>query len=289
MSSRILPEFDLLLPQSIAETIDYLSKHGDSAAVMAGGTDLMVGMKSGTAPEYVISLAEIPDLDYIEFDQSTGLKIGAMTTMNQIINSSVIKENYPALWKSASKNGTEQTRNVATVVGNILRASPAGDCSCAVLAHGGSVVLQGSEGSREVAIDDFWIDYQVTARKNDELALELKLPASNNSTVSSFSALTRTTEDLSKVNAAVSLSMDGNVCKAARLAMGAVGPTHLRLKKSEAILQGVELTDEILNKVVDSVPNEINPIDDVRSSAEYRKTVSGVLIRRVIQEALNRT
>ena len=286
MSSRILPDFELLVPQSMGEALESLAEYGEKVAIMAGGTDLMVGMKAGFKPEFVLTLSEIPNLDYIKYDDSKGLRIGAMTTMAQVLDSALIEEKYPALWKSAYENGTAQTRNVATVVGNLLRASPAGDCCCAVLAYGGTVVLEGPGGRREVDIDEFWLDYRVTARQSDEIAVELKLPVPEGGVASAFCALTRTKEDLAKINSAACLIMDGKICKEARLAMGAVSRTHVRLRKAEKILKGVEITEDILEKVAEVVPAEISPIDDVRSTAEYRRQVAGVLIKRAIKDAI---
>jgi len=284
MSSRILPEFDLLVPQSIPEAVEMLTKYQSKAAVMAGGTDLLVLMKSGLKSEYVLSLAEVPGLDYVLYDPDDGLRIGAMATLAQIVDSDIVRTNYTALWQSACVNGTPQTRNSATVVGNILRASPAGDCCVAVLALGGKVVLQGAAGKREVDIDNFWTGYRQTARQPFEFAVEFKIPAKEGK--SAFKRMTRSDQDLSKLNAAVSLGMAGNVCQGARLAMGCVAPTLVRMKKAEEIIKGKEITDAVLKDVAEAVKAEVTPIDDVRSSAWYRKDVSGVLLKRTIEKAL---
>ncbi len=283
-NSRILPEFDLLLPASIAEAVKMLSQYKDKASVMAGGTDIIVSATQGFATPYVISLAKIKDLDFIDYNDAKGLRIGPMTTLQKIADSPIIQKKYPALSASAATNGTPQTRNLGTVVGNILRASPSGDCACAVLALGGTLVLQSAAGTREVSVDEFFIGYKKTARKPDELAVELKLPPP--ATASAFNRITRTTLDLSKVNCAVALQMNGKTCTQARIAMGAVAPTTLRLKKSEELLKGQKITDELLKKVAASVAGQIVPIDDVRSTAEYRKDVSGVILKRTIQAAL---
>lgn len=307
MSSRILPEFELFVPQSVQEAVELLAQHGDRIAVMAGGTDLLVHLKAegekaafrdGRAetlkqlpsvfhPDYVLSLSEIPGLDFISISEQEGLRIGAMATLAQIAESTLIKERYPAIWKSAAENGTVQTRNVATLVGNLLRGSPAGDCCCAVLACGGTVVLQGPNGKREVPVDDFWLGYRKTARRPDELALEVKIPIPSSGTVTAFNCLTRLTEDISKINAAVMLTMDGKRCKDVRIAMGCVAPVPLRLKSSESILKDKEITEDLYLSLKESVRQEINPIDDVRSSAEYRREVAGILVKRTIEKACN--
>ena len=285
-NSRILPEFDLLLPASVAEAVKMLSVHKDKASIMAGGTDIIVSATQGFASPYVISLAKIKDLDFIDYDDAKGLRIGPMTTLQKVADSPIIQKKYPALSKSAATNGTPQTRNLGTVVGNILRASPSGDCACAILALGGTLVLQSAAGTREVSVDEFFIGYKKTARKPDELAIELKLPPPATATTSAFNRITRTTLDLSKVNCAVSLQMNRKTCTQARIAMGAVAPTTLRLKKSEELLKGQKITDELLKKVAASVAGQIVPIDDVRSTAEYRQDVSGVILKRTIQAAL---
>jgi carbon-monoxide dehydrogenase medium subunit len=286
MSSRVLPDFDLLLPGSLDEAVGLLAQHGKQAAVMAGGTDLLILMKAGLKSDYVLSLGEIDGLDYVEFDAGKGLSIGAMATLAQVVDSKVVNDKYHALWYSAFMNGTPQTRNSGTVVGNILRASPAGDCCAAALAHGGSVVLQGPSGQREVDLDEFWLDYRKTARKPDEVAVELKLNAPEKGAGSGFAALTRSYQDLSKINAAASLVLEGNVCKKARLVMGAVAPVTLRLAQAEKVIEGQEINDALLEKLADAVRQEVKPIDDVRSTAEYRREVSGVLAKQVVRDAM---
>ena len=285
MSTRIMPEFDLLLPKSVEEVVTLLGKYQDKATILSGGTDVFVAMKSGYKTDYLISLAKIPELDYLEYDPIEGLRIGAKATISQVLLSSDVKTHYRALWDSAYVFATPQLRNTATVIGNLLRASPAGDCSCAVYALGGILVLQGADGQRELSVDELWLANGVTARKADEIAIELKIPAPAKGARSSFRRLTRTNEDLAKLNVSAHLEMDGKKCKCARLSIGCVAATPIRLEKTEAILEGAEITDELLETIAANVVNEISPIDDVRSTAEYRKQVAGVMIKRVITQA----
>jgi carbon-monoxide dehydrogenase medium subunit len=280
-----MPEFDLLLPDTVDEVVTLLSKYQDKATILSGGTDIFIAMKSGYKTDCLISLTKIPDLDYLDYDPVEGLRIGAKATISQVLSSSDVKTHYRALWDSAYIFATPQLRNTATVVGNLLRASPAGDCSCAVYALGGSLVLQGADGQREVSVDELWLANGVTARKADEFAIELKIPAPAEGARSSFRRLTRTNEDLAKLNTAAHLEMDGKKCKHARLSIGCVAATPMRLEKTEALLNDAEITDELLKEIVANVANEIKPIDDVRSSAEYRKQVAGVMIKRVITQA----
>jgi len=287
MSSRVLPEFEMLIPKGMDEALTMLRDYGERSAVMAGGTDLLVMMGSGFKADFVLSLSRIPDLDYIIDDPGEGLRIGAMATLSQVCESQVIKKKYRALWEAAVQNGSPQTRNMGTVVGNLLRASPSGDCCCAILALGGTVILKGREGTRAVPIDEFWLDYGVTARKTDEIAVEVKLPPVEKGMVSAFKALTRTTLDLAKINAAACFQLSGKKFTKARLAIGAVAPTTIRLKKTETVIEGKEIDDTVLAEIEKAISSEISPIDDVRSTAEYRQKVSGPLVKRVIQAACN--
>jgi carbon-monoxide dehydrogenase medium subunit len=285
-SSRILPEFELLLPESVAEAVKMLKKYKANATVMAGGTDVIVSGTQGFITPYVISLANIKGLNAVKFSAAGGLRIGAMATLQAVADSKDVKKLYPALYKSAAINGTPQTRNTGTVVGNVLRASPSGDCACALLALGAKIVFEGPNGKREVSIDDFFIDYKKTARKADELAVEIKVPAPKKGEVSAFNRITRTTLDLSKINAAVCLVVEKGVCKSARIAMGAVAPKTIRLTDTENLLKGQKITASVLEAIAASVGRQIKPIDDVRSTSEYRRDVSPVLLRRTIEEAL---
>lgn len=288
MSSRILTEFDLLVPRDIPEALEILGSYREQVTTVAGGTDLLVAMKSGYRTPYAMSLAALPDLDYLSFheklgDENQGLRIGARTTVAQLLESEVVKECYPALWQAAKVFATSQIKNTATVVGNLLRGSPAGDCSCAVYALGGELLLASLGSERLVSVDDLWIAYGETACAANELALELRLPPPVKTSI--FKRLTRTHEDLAKLNVAVNLTMDGDICRDVRLVMGCVGPTLMRLKKSEALLRNQRINDDVLTQVMECVREEITPIDDKRSTADYRRQVAGIFLKRAILQA----
>jgi CO/xanthine dehydrogenase FAD-binding subunit len=287
MSSRVLPQFDLLTPQSIPEAVDMLAQHQGQVAVLAGGTDMLVwNYIRKVKPAYLLRLSGLEDLDYMNYIPGEGLRIGAKAKVALLLEHPDVAEKFPALRQAASTFATPQIRNMATVMGNVLRGSPAGDCSCAILALGGQVVLQGPKGERLVDIDDFWVAYGVTARKDDELAVELRIPEPAPTTRSAFIRMTRVHEDLAKLNVAVRLEMNQNTCLQARIAMGCVGPTLVRLKQTEKLLEGKEITAELLEELATSARNEIAPIDDQRSTEDYRRQVAGVILGRVIEEAV---
>lgn len=285
-NSRILPEFELLAPKSLDEAVDMAAQYGDRAAVLAGGTDVMIMLQNGVIKSpYVIALGDIAGLDYIAYSKGEGLRIGALATAWQVTQDTKIKKNYTALWQAASTLGSPQIRNAATIVGNVLRASPSGDCCCALLALGASVVLKSVSGERVVPLDEFFIDYGKINRKASEIAVELRIPPVGESTRSAFMRMTRMNFDLSKVNAAVCLEMNGKKCASARIAMGAVAPTTMRIKKAEDLLDGAAVSDRLLEEIAAVVPRQVKPIDDVRSTADYRRNVSGILVKRLLQAA----
>ncbi len=287
MSSRGLPEFELLTPQSITEVVDMLAQHHSQISIKNGGTALWNhSRKLNHMTPYVLSLSALKDLDYITEVPGEGLRIGAKTTIAQLISNPVVIAKYSALHGSGFWFGNTQIRNMATVMGNVLRASPSADCSCALLAHGGQVVLQSKAGQRVIDLDDFWLSYDVTARQDDEIAVEIRVPEPKATTRTTFQRLTRVRQDLAKLNVAIRLEMDNGVCQQARLAIGCVGPTTMRLKQTEKILEGKAINDGLLEMISASVQSEISPIDDQRSTAAYRNQVAGVLVKRVIVRAV---
>lgn len=288
MSTRILTDFDLVVPESVSEALEILDRLKDKVTVISGGTDVLVAMKFGFENQTALSVTKLPDLDYLEYDPQKGLRIGARTTITQLLESPEVKQNYPAIWEACKTFATPQIRNTATLVGNLLRASPAGDGTCAVYALGGTMVFKSLQGEREVDVDDLWVAYATTARQDNELAIELRIPAPGSGSVNAFKRLTRVNEDLAKLNVAVNLTMDGSTCQDARVAMGCVAATPVRLKQTEDLLKGSEINDESLKKVMAAVEAEITPIDDQRSTAEYRNQVSGVFVKRAILQACER-
>lgn len=286
MSSRGLPEFELLTPQSLLEAVDMLAQHQSQISILNGGTALWNhARKLNHLTPYVLSLSALKDLDHIHYTPGEGLRIGARATIAQLIANPAVIANYSALHGAGYWFGNTQIRNMATVMGNVLRASPSADCSCALLALGGKVVLQSKAGIRTVDIDDFWLSYDVTARKPDELAVEIRIPDPKATTRTTFQRLTRVRQDLAKLNMAVRLEMDNGVCQQARLAIGCVGPTTMRLKQTEELLAGRAISSDLLEQAATAAQGEIAPIDDQRSTAAYRRQVTGVLVKRLIARA----
>jgi len=288
MSTRVLTKFDLQVPKDIPEALDILDNYKDKITPVAGGSDMLVAWKLGVESGNAMSVTALPGLDYLTYDDNDGLRIGALVTIDQLLKSDIVKEQYPALWESAEIFATHQIKNTATLTGNCLRASPAGDSSAAVYALGATMTFVSKDGGeRKEHIDNLFTGYAQTSRKPNELATEISIPAPKAESRSAFTRVTRVNEDLAKLNVAAYLEMDGDTCTEARLVMGCVGPTLLRLPKCEALLKGNKVDDVTLAAVANAVNDEITPIDDQRSTAEYRRSVAPVFLKRTILKALS--
>lgn len=272
-------------PVSIVETIKLLEQHGEKSWVIAGGTDLLV--EKDPLVEVLIDITGL-GLDYIKSD-SHGVRIGATTTFAAIATSPALQKNpYIVLAQAAHQVGTPQTRNVATIGGNICHAVPSADSAPALLILEATLNIVGSSGERVVNIADFFLDVRKDALNKHELLTEIRLPILPARTGTAFTKKGRVAvADLAVVNVAVRVTLnDDDTCQEVRIALGAVAPVPLRARKAEAMLEGEKPREELLEKVAAQAAEEIKPISDVRSSAEYRKTLSHILVERVLREAV---
>jgi CO/xanthine dehydrogenase FAD-binding subunit len=282
-------EFEYLAPQNMQQALEWLNTHRSRARVLAGGTDLYLRLRKGVfLPDYVIDLKRITGLDYITADRGGGVQMGATTLQDDVAGSSLIQQLYPALAEAASWVGAVQTRNRATVVGNLCNASPAADTAPALLSYGAQVKIASAQGERTIALEEFFVGPGRTALQENELVAEIILPAPQPHSGAAFFRRTRTAMDIALVCGATMLQLRNGSCQSARIALGAVGPTPLRATRAEAALQGQALTDQTIEDASRLASEEARPIDDVRSSAEYRREMVRVLTRRGLRQALER-
>jgi carbon-monoxide dehydrogenase medium subunit len=278
---------DYLRPTTVAETVSALAAAGGTATVIAGGTDLIADMKfRGFKPSALININQVEGLRYIEEDAS-GLRIGALTNLQDFIGNPLIRRRYTALADSAERFASLQIRNLATVAGSLGRASPGGDVAPPLLALGASVVVVGAEGEREIPLSEFFLGPRRTVLKPTELMREVRIPALPDRTGSAYARLSyRDVLDLCIVGVAacVSLEGDGQVVRA-RLGLGSVAARPVRAAQTEAFLNGKALTDEVIAEAGRVSSGDANPISDQRASAEYRRLMMPVLTRRSLTRA----
>lgn len=285
---KTLKEFTYLAPQSVAEVVSLLGTHKQEAKLLAGGTDLIILMKDRVImPKYVIDIKTLSALDKVKWDKKEGLTIGALTRISTILDSDVIKEKYFSLHQAAESFGTNQVRNMATIGGNICRSSPSADMVPPLLVFDAEVRLVGPERERTIPLAEFFTGPGGNVLKN-EILTEINTPPQKESYGTAFKKLGRTSEDLAKINCAVKIVITDGKYKDVRIALGAVAPKPIRAKTVEQALVGKKTSSKVIEEAVSKLIEDIAPITDVRSNAEYRTYVSQILIKRLINEAMAR-
>lgn len=283
-----MQEFAYYQPESLPQAFRVMQQFKGAAAYIAGGTDILIRIKQKTvAPEALISLRRIDTLRGV--GQNEDLVLGSMTLLRDIEHSAVLKANYPALPQAAALLANPQVRNVATIGGNLCNAAPSADCAPPLLALGATAVLEGPGGQRKIALDDFFSGPGETDQDPLEILTCIRIPEPPAGAAMAFLKTGRVHQDIAKVNAAALLVMENKICRECRLAVGAVAPVALRLKRIEQILPGRPIEPDLLEEAASLAREDVAPITDTRSSAEYRRELAGVLVKRVILKALQET
>jgi carbon-monoxide dehydrogenase medium subunit len=279
--------FDYIRPSNMNDAIATL-RENDNPYLLAGGTDLLIGMKTNTVrPKCIIDLKSIPDIDAIEYD--SGFKIGALTTVRDIEVSPLIQQKIPALSVAAGTLGSIQIRNRATIGGNLCHGSPAADMAAILLAMNCEVNIAAVNGERTIALDRFFTGPNSTVLGKDEVLSEIIIPKE----IEQFKGVylkhgPRKAMDIGIVNIAVLLDADANsgLCNRIMIALGAVAPTPIRAKKAEELLNGKTLKPELIQKAAEMASTEAKPITDFRASADYRKDLVKSLVAEGIRQIL---
>lgn len=291
MPITTMPNFEYHVPKSIDEVLALLDTYGTAAKIIAGGTDLIPKMKGGVlAPEHIISLKDLPELRYIQYDEQSGLRFGAATTIKTLEDHPVVREKYQALFQGAHSMASTQIRNAGTVVGNICNAVPSADTAPALLILGATLKIQSAKGQRTVPIEEFFTGVCRTVLEPNELVTEVQIPAlAENTGCVYYKYAIRRALDLAMVGVAAMVTVEDDVCTNARIALGAVAITPKRAMQAEAMLCGQKLTDELVDAVaVYASQNECSPITDMRATKEYRREIVRVLTRDAINQASGR-
>ena len=254
---------------------------------LAGGTDLMVQLagEMGDPPERLLDIWAIDELRGVRVE-SEALVIGALTTYTEIRRSADVARLAPVLADAAATIGAAQIQNRGTIGGNVVNASPAGDTLPVLLALDAELVLGSSAGERTVPAADFWPSYRTTARRDDELLVRISIPLVDDRRTQFRKVGTRRAQAISKVVMALSWrATGGGPWTDVRLALGSVAPTPVRARATEAALEGARPTRETAEAALAALVAEIEPIDDVRSTADYRRLVAGRVLHRLVRDA----
>jgi xanthine dehydrogenase small subunit len=274
-------------PRSLPEAYALIA--GEPHRPVAGGTDLLVQITGeiGEPPDRVVDLWGLDELRGISVEGET-LDLGALTTYTQIRQSALVVEHLPALAEAAATIGAAQIQNRGTIGGNAANASPAGDTLPILLACDAELVVGSSRGERVVPASEFWPKYRETALAADELILRVRLPLVANRQVRFRKVGTRRAQAISKVVMALAwqtdASHDAGTWREVRLALGSVAATPVRVSRTEAVLEGAAPSEETADEAAAVLAAEIEPIDDVRSSADYRRAVAARVLHRLIRD-----
>lgn len=255
---------------------------------IAGGTDLMVALSGELAdpPARMLDLWHLDELRGIVLE-GDAVVVGALTTFTEIRRSPLCREHLPILVEAAATIGAAQIQNRGTIGGNAANASPAGDTLPVLLALDAALVCGSVRGERTVPATAFWPAYRRTALAPDELLLRIRFPLAAGRESRFRKVGTRRAQSISKVVMALSYRDVGKAgaWTEVRLALGSVAPTPIRASATEAVLEGRSPTPETADRAAESLAGELRPIDDVRSTAEYRRLVAARVLHRLVREA----
>ena len=281
--------FDYLEPATLFEAFSLLEQHGDNARVIAGGTSLIIWMRQRLLmPKVVIGLGRIPDFDTITFDPQDGLRIGAGARHRDIELSPAVKQHYPLLHETFRKVAQPRIRNMGTIGGNLAGGDPLTDPGASLIAVDAELTLANSNGKRTVSLEDFFVDYYQTVLEPGELLTEIRVPPPQRPGWSHIKFTPRSVEDFATVGVAMTLRAKAGSCEDVRLALNSVASTIMRAKRAEDVLRGQRLSDDLLREAGEVAAREIDPMDDNRGSADYKRDLVKVLVRRAAEQAIQR-
>jgi aerobic carbon-monoxide dehydrogenase medium subunit len=280
--------FELHSPSTVSEATSLL-KNTNGSKALAGGQSLVPLMKLRlVSPTNVVDLGKIPGLSYIT-EENDHLLIGSMTTHHEVATSSVIGKKCRTLSETAGQIGDQQVRNRGTIGGTICHADPAGDIPAAVVALEGELRVAGHRRGRVVKAKDFFEDAFTTSLKRDEILTEVKVPVLPPRSGGAYLKLGRGASDLATVGVASVITLDdAGVCKDARLGLAGVGSTPIRATMAENALKGETPSDDLMAEAGEKASEMSNPSSDIRGSAEYKREMVKVYVRRAIRLSLTR-
>ena len=285
-----MSRFDYHQPESLADAVALAARFGAQASFLAGGTDLIVQIERGrAAPRHVVGLGRVPGLDAISVNERVVL--GARVTHRAVERTPAFAGGLACLVEAAQVIGGHQVRNVATVGGNLVNASPAADLVPCLLALDAEATLLGPGGERTLGVERFLVGPNVTARRPDELLTRVGFPGLPARTATAFlKAGRRRAMEISVVCVAARLTLDASLyrCLEARVALGAVAPTAVRVPEAERALADQPVGDAAFARAAEAARRACRPIDDVRASAGFREHLVGVLIRRALDRCVER-
>lgn len=282
-----MQDFFFHAPETLEEVFSLFQEYGENARPIAGGTALVVMMKQSLVQaDHLVSLQRVNDLRSIVAGDGD-LHIGALVTHREVEISELVRERVPLVADVYSRVATVRIRNVATVGGGLAHADPSQDPPPGLIASDARVRLLSSQGERVIPVEELFRDYYESSIQVGEVLTELiiPLPSSRRRTVY-LKYLPRTADDYPTVGVAATAQVEDGLCKEIRVALGAVAPTPIRAKVVEEVLEGREATPQMIRLAAESVADQVDPLTDIRGSAEYKRDMAVVFTRRALEAIL---
>lgn len=287
----MIKHFQYLTPKTVQETLVLLSQYKGEAKIMAGGQSLLLIMKHGLfAPEYLLDIKGISNLDYIDYKEKEGLRIGALTEHRTLEKSPIIQKHYKVLSEMEGNLALIQTRNWGTIGGDLCHGDPAGDPPIVLIALKAKLKIASLDRERIIDIEEFTMDYFEVNLEPNEMLIEIQVPTPPSHTGTAHEKLMVMKGDMGIVGAAVSitLSPEDGICKDARIALSNADSVPLRIRKAEKLLIGKKINNDLLTEAGQVASEEADPPNDVHGSEEYRREMVKVFVRRTAKKALER-
>jgi aerobic carbon-monoxide dehydrogenase medium subunit len=283
---RVLMPFEFYEPTTVDEVVDLVD--GETSRILAGGVDLVLKMRlRQLVPQRVVSIQKVSGLDHVAAD-GDALRFGALATLRQLERSPAVAEGWPLLAEAIRSIVSVQTKTMGTAIGNLCVGTPASDVAPALFALGATVRIAGGRKAREIPVEEFFVDVGKTAVSPHEMVTEIQVPSTPVDSAGAFIKLSKTAEDIAKINIAVLVSVSEGRCVGAKIALGSVASTPLRALEAERTLVGSDLGPQAIAEAGDAAAEAAAPISDVRSTAKYRKDMVRVLVKDGLAKAAAR-
>jgi carbon-monoxide dehydrogenase medium subunit len=281
-------DFEYLPTKTVKEACSLISQYKEEGKILAGGQSLITLLRQKLiSPSYLIDIKGVSELDYLTFDERKGLRMGALTTHRAIEKSPLVQKKYNVLSEMEKSVASVQTRNWGTIGGNLCSADPIGDPAPSLIALNAKIKIVSSRDERTIPLEEFFTDYFTTILEPDEILTEIQLPppvAHNGVVYMKFSTIEAGIKIVS-TSISVTLESDKVTCKDAKIVMSAVAPVPFKAKKTGNLLIGKKINDDLIAEAAQLASEETNPTADVHASAEFRREIANVLVKRAIQQA----
>ena len=280
-------QFKYISPKTKEEVLEILQEKKSDACIVAGSSNVLPNIRDKKInPKLLVDITNIEQLKGI-YRKEDKIFLGPLTTINELIYSEFIFKEYNILTQAAEQFADSVVRNNATIGGNLVTASPSADMASPLLTLDALVKIESTRQQREIRLKDFFLAPGRTVLREDEMITEIEFEASAINKNGGYLKLgLRKAMAIAVASIGINLEVKGNKIVQVRIAMGSVAPTPIRLTATEEFLQDQEVNDELLEKAINKVREEVNPISDIRASGEYRRYISGILFKRVFNRLI---